>query len=82
MSGTKAALRKRKMARRQLSQPWWLEPGTEICSVCSHLYLFETEYRCIDCDGPVCSACIETTSMVCLPCADHTETLIEIDLEI
>lgn len=70
------------MAKRQFLQPWWLEDGTEICSVCHHLYLYETEYRCVDCDGPVCANCIETTRMVCSPCAKHDEVSIEIEMEV
>jgi hypothetical protein len=71
------------MAKRQISRPWWLESGSEICSVCSHVYLFETEYRCNDCDGPVCSGCIETTRMVCLPCVNsEAGTTVDITLEV
>jgi hypothetical protein len=61
------------MAKRADSRPWWLEDGTEICSVCHHLYLYETEYRCSDCDGGVCAECIELTFMTCVPCAGTYE---------
>jgi len=61
------------MAKRSYSTPWWLEDGTEICSVCHHLYIYETEYRCSECDGGVCSECVDMTSMSCLLCSDTHE---------
>jgi hypothetical protein len=70
------------MAKRQLLKPWWLGDGTEICSVCHHLYLYETEYRCFDCDGGICLDCVELTRTVCLPCANNNEDSIEIELEV
>jgi len=54
--------------------PWWLSPGTEICPVCHQLYLYETEYRCEDCDGPMCENCVAVSELsvtVCLPCFDY-----------
>ena len=67
------------MAKGSHSRPWWLEDGTEICSVCHHLYLYETEYRCSDCDGAVCSECIELTLMSCFPCAGNYEQRVGAD---
>jgi len=61
------------MAKRSYSKPWWLEDGTESCSVCHHLYLYETEYRCSECDGAVCPGCVELTLMICLPCSETDE---------
>lgn len=50
--------------------PWWLEPGTEICPACSHTYVIQTEYRCVACDGAICSMCVETTTteVLCVGC--------------
>jgi len=59
------------MAKAQAVMPWWLENGTEICSICHHLYLYETEFRCSDCDGPTCPNCVEirhAEAVICLPC--------------
>ncbi|MCM3902880.1 MAG: hypothetical protein ND866_14335 [Pyrinomonadaceae bacterium] len=57
-------------------QSWWLEPGTEICPGCHQLYLYETEYRCTDCDGPMCSDCASgresgVICATCVACADQ-----------
>src|SRR4030095_13803408 len=46
-----------KMPKSRVLEPWWLLPGTEMCPVCHQLYLYETEYRCADCDGPTCENC-------------------------
>ena len=32
--------------------------GTEICPVCHQTYLLELEYRCFDCDAPICPTCV------------------------
>jgi len=61
------------MVKRSFSRPWWLEDGTEICSVCHHLYLYETEYRCSECDGAVCTECVVVASVTCLPCDENYE---------
>ena len=57
--------------------PWWLEVGTELCPNCHQLYLYETEYRCADCDAPMCDACIrvrESVTIVCGPCDSNKTT--------
>ena len=41
--------------------PWWLDEGTETCPACSHAYVIQTEYRCVECDGPLCGMCVEST---------------------
>jgi len=69
------------MAKLKLFQPWWLEVGTEACSVCDHLYVYETEHRCNECDAPTCSHCIEPSTSVCLPCS-RKEASIDIELEV
>jgi len=61
-------------------QAWWLEPGTEICPSCDHFYLYETEYRCSDCDGPMCSDCVperDTLTVVCGTCVACGEQELE-----
>jgi hypothetical protein len=76
-SGTKTASVDGAMAKARFEQPWWLGSGTEICPICHHLYLYETEYRCADCDGPVCSDCVkvrESVTVVCTPCFDCADS--------
>src|SRR5215813_7512870 len=66
-----------KMPKSRDSAPWWLSPGTETCPVCHQLYLYETEYRCEECDGPMCEHCFavrESLVTVCLPCFDCADT--------
>jgi hypothetical protein len=69
------------MPRTRLVNPWWLEPGTEICPTCHQVYLYETEYRCTDCDGPRCQNCVqvrEALTIVCLDCFDCSEEEAEV----
>lgn len=40
------------------TQRWWLSGGDEECSHCGQLYAYEAEYRCSDCDGPMCMHCV------------------------
>ena len=55
------------MARVKTKQPaWWLDDGTESCPECSHTYAYRTEFYCVDCDGPVCSVCVETVTIEAL----------------
>ena len=64
-----------KMGKAKTSAPWWLESGTEICSICHQVYIYETEYRCLDCDAGVCPDCVkvETNSIICIPCANYEQ---------
>jgi hypothetical protein len=50
-----------------------LTRGTEICPVCHQSYLRELEYRCFDCDAPMCPTCvvIEKASHSCPECYAH-----------
>ena len=59
---------------------WWLEAGTELCSACDQLYLYETEYRCADCDGPRCRDCVQVRQSltVCLTCFDCSGQEVEV----
>lgn len=64
------------MTKLRLLKAWWLEDGTEICPICNQLYLYETEYRCVDCDGPSCENCVEvreSSTVVCKPCGGRAE---------
>lgn len=61
-------------------QAWWLETGTEICPACHQLYLYEAEYRCGDCDGPICSECAQQSkslTVVCATCVECTDSEVE-----
>lgn len=56
--------------------PWWLEAGSESCPFCEVRYQFEIAYHCVECDRPVCPACvteIHTTRRVYCPECDPTE---------
>jgi len=53
------------------NQRWWLESGHDTCESCSYTYLYETGYRCVDCDAAICSICVEETigvAVLCLGC--------------
>jgi hypothetical protein len=56
------------VAKAKRNLPWWLESGTEICPACSHTYVYETEYRCVACDGPLCPICVEYTTALEIYC--------------
>jgi hypothetical protein len=43
--------------------PWWAAGGSERCPRCLQLYAYEVEYRCVDCDGPLCPFCAVTASV-------------------
>lgn len=59
------------VAKTKRNLPWWLEAGTEICPACGHTYLYETEYRCFTCDGPLCPICVESTTELEIYCPDN-----------
>jgi len=74
--GTETALTFSIMPKSRRELPWWLEVGTEVCPACNHLYLYETEYRCFDCDGQLCPMCVEETIALhisCPTCRDESE---------
>jgi hypothetical protein len=59
------------MARIENKEVWWLVDGTEICPGCRQAYAYHVEYRCVDCDGPRCPICVqtsETMEAVCEGC--------------
>jgi hypothetical protein len=52
---------------------WWLSDGDEECPHCGQLYVYELEYRCPDCDSPVCLHCKKQHSAghhVCPECLE------------
>ncbi len=56
---------------------WWFEGGTETCSVCSHSYAYQTGGYCLDCDGTVCSVCVQETvtmELLCPGCVTTRES--------
>ena len=74
--GTETALTFSIMQKSRRELPWWLEAGTEVCPACNHLYLYETEYRCFDCDGPLCPMCVVEKTAVhisCPTCCDDSK---------
>ncbi|HSJ10392.1 MAG TPA: hypothetical protein VK928_10770 [Longimicrobiales bacterium] len=57
--------------------PYWLEPGTETCADCTHMYHYEVVRRCSGCDRGVCEHCVvvvrETREVLCPQCAREAE---------
>lgn len=56
-----------------LTDTHWLSGGTERCDHCGQIYVYEMEYRCAACDGPVCPLCAQTrwqAEVHCPTCAD------------
>lgn len=52
---------------------WWLS-GDETCAFCHGLYVYETEYRCCDCDRPMCPGCVavrEVGECACPECCEN-----------
>ncbi len=42
------------------SRPTLLAPETERCDFCLQPYVYELEFRCFDCDRPICPICVVT----------------------
>jgi hypothetical protein len=72
--GTQNALVKPRMAKSQRNRPWWLEEDGGICPACGHAYAYQTEYRCVACDAPMCSLCVETTIEIEICCVGCEST--------
>ena len=56
--------------------PYWLDGGTETCSLCELPYVLQQEYRCEACDRPVCEHCIvvvATGEVFCHACPPDAE---------
>ena len=51
------------MPKPKRNRPWWLEEDGGSCPACSQAYAYQTEYRCVVCDGPLCTMCVETTTI-------------------
>jgi DNA-directed RNA polymerase subunit RPC12/RpoP len=57
-------------------RPWWLDDSEESCPACGHTYVIQTEYRCVACDGAVCSLCVASildTEILCPDCVTAKE---------
>jgi hypothetical protein len=55
---------------------WWLNDGDEECPHCGQLYIYEFEFRCPDCDSPVCPHCKQRHAAghhVCPECAETAQ---------
>jgi hypothetical protein len=55
--------------------PWWLMEGDEECPGCGHLYIYEMEFHCPDCEITTCIHCRRRHSdgrLVCVSCVDVT----------
>lgn len=47
---------------------------SEVCSACEQRYVYELEYRCVDCDSPLCPICAVTIrARVAVRCLDCDE---------
>lgn len=58
--------------------PWWAHGGSERCPRCLQLFAYEVEYRCVECDGPLCPFCavsvtVEVREVRCHGCHDEEE---------
>jgi len=62
------------MAKSLRKRPWWLEDDGGICPACGHAYAYQTEYRCVVCDGALCAMCIETTIEIEVRCVGCEST--------
>jgi hypothetical protein len=60
--------------RPKASAPWWLS-GEEECPHCHHLYAYELEVRCTECDGPSCPHCVSRLELgvVCIHCSQNPQ---------
>ncbi|AMC99741.1 hypothetical protein [Halomonas chromatireducens] len=51
---------------------WWLESGPETCQFRLRTFHYEAGYHCIDCDRPICPACVaerlESRETLCPEC--------------
>ena len=47
--------------RRSTAAPaaWWHSSGEDNCPHCGEPYVYELEFRCVECDGPGCMHCKE-----------------------
>lgn len=57
----------------------WDGPGPDFCDFCRHSFHVEVGFHCIDCDRPVCPACVMTVTVEerhrarCPECIPETE---------
>lgn len=53
--------------------PWWLMDGDEECVSCGHLYIYELEFRCPECEITTCIHCRRRHCdgrLVCVSCSE------------
>lgn len=54
----------------QSDLPWWIDEGFETCTFCLQRYSYEMEYRCLECDAPICPMCIVDVHETVVACPD------------
>jgi hypothetical protein len=58
--------------------PYWLDGGTEICALCEHPHVLQSQFRCAACDRPNCEHCVvvnrDTGEVLCHECAEEEKT--------
>ena len=60
------------MPRRARELPWWIDGGSQLCSLCLQRYALETEHLCIGCDVPMCFFCAVAEhghEITCIDCS-------------
>ena len=45
-----------------MTEAWWLQTGTEQCGSCLLWFHYEEQYRCDECDTPMCTFCAHFTA--------------------
>lgn len=53
------------------TRPYWLDGGTEICELCEHPHVLQSQYRCAACDAASCEHCVvvlDTGEVLCHDC--------------
>ena len=55
--------------------PYWLDGGAEICALCEHPHVLQSQLRCAACDRPNCEHCVvvnrDTGEVLCHECAEE-----------
>jgi hypothetical protein len=60
-----------------MTRPYWIDSGTERCTACTHVHVYEMEYRCVACDRGICCHCVrinvDTREVMCPECEADTQ---------